>query len=222
LAASLLPYVNALPNGFTLDDNGLILQNEAVAGFDIVTFFSQDYWSGHDASTESGLYRPLTLTSFAAEYALFGQQSLPYHLTNLLLHLVVTLLAWRLLCRIAGDEVGLWGAAVFAVLPGHSEAVIAVAGRADLLAAAGSLAALCIWHREGGWKRWITGGACFALALLAKEQAVVVPGLLLALVWLRLQRDGRRFCWQPTAVSVLVLLVYLFLAVRSSRRGCRC
>lgn len=211
VVAALLPYVNALPNDFSLDDHGIILQNEAVAAIDLVAFFSQDYWAGYDANTESGLYRPLTLTSFAAEYALFGRQPLPYHVTNLLLHLVVTLLAWRLLCRIAGDAVGLWGAAAFAVLPGHSEAVIAVAGRADLLAAAGSLAALWIWHREGGWQRWITGGACFALALLAKEQAVVVPGLLLVLGWLRLRRDGGRLYWQPMAVSVLVLLVYLFV-----------
>ena len=148
--AAALPYLNALPNDFTLDDHGLIEQNEAVAAFDLVAFFSQDYWAGYDVHAESGLYRPLTLTTFAIERALFGLRPLPYHATNLLLHIGVTLLAWRLLRASAGDRVGLWAAALFAVLPGHSEAIVAVAGRADLLATAAALAALCIWNRPGG------------------------------------------------------------------------
>ena len=79
VVAALLPYLNALPNDFTLDDQGLILENEAVAAYDIASFFGQDYWAGYDAKAQSGLYRPLTLTSFAAEYAIFGRQPLPYH-----------------------------------------------------------------------------------------------------------------------------------------------
>ena len=67
--AALLPYLNALPNDFTLDDQGLILENEAVATFDIASFWGQDYWAGYDVDAQPGLYRPLTLTTFAAEYA---------------------------------------------------------------------------------------------------------------------------------------------------------
>ena len=211
VVAALLPYLNALPNDFTLDDQGLILENEAVAAFDITSFFGQDYWAGYDAKAKSGLYRPLTLTSFAAEYAIFGRQPLLYHLTGLLLHLAVTLLAWRLFRRLAGDGAALWGAAAFAVLPGHSEAVIAIAGRADLLTTAGSLAALLIWSGGGGWRRALAGGFCFGIALLSKEQAAVVPGLLLCLCWLQHRRAARRWCWTPFGVSGLVLAAYLLL-----------
>ena len=49
VVAALLPYLNALPNDFTLDDQGLILENEAVAAFDITSFFGQDYWAAYDA-----------------------------------------------------------------------------------------------------------------------------------------------------------------------------
>ena len=211
VVAALLPYLNALPNDFTLDDQGLILENEAVATFDIASFWGQDYWAGYDADAQSGLYRPLTLTTFAAEYALFGRRPLPYHLTNLLLHLVVTLLIWRLFRRLAGDGAALWGAAVFAVLPGHSEAVIAVAGRADLLTTAGSLAALLIWSGGGGWRRALAGGFCFGLALLTKEQAVVVPGLLLCVCWFQHRRYGECWRWTPFGAAGLVLSTYLLV-----------
>ncbi|MBT6143946.1 MAG: hypothetical protein HOH74_00875, partial [Gemmatimonadetes bacterium] len=115
LAAALLPYLNALPNDFSLDDHGLILQNEAVATFDVIAFLTQHYWAGSGFDATSGLYRPLTLATFAAEYALFGPQPLPYHATNLLLHLTATLLVWRLCRQITGDRAALWSAAVFAV-----------------------------------------------------------------------------------------------------------
>jgi tetratricopeptide (TPR) repeat protein len=211
LAASLLPYLNALPNEFTVDDFGLVVQNEAVATFDAVSFWSQDYWAGYDANARSGLYRPLTLTSFAAEYALFGLQPFPYHVTNLLLHLSVTLLAWRLFLRLVGAAPALWGAAVFAVLPGHSEAVIAVAGRADLLATAMILMALLVWTGGDGWRRVVSGAMCFGFGLLAKEQAALAPGLLLCVDWLWFRRHSRSWCWQPYAAAALMAAGYLWL-----------
>ena len=110
--------------------------------------------------------------------------------------------------RLAGDGAALWGAAGFAVLPGHSEAVIAIAGRADLLTTAGSLAALLIW--SGRWSPG-AGGFCFGIALLSKEQAAVVPGLLLCLCWLQHRCAARRWCWTPFGVSGLVLAAYLLL-----------
>lgn len=211
IVAALLPYLNALPNDFTLDDHGLILHNQAVVAFDLATLWGQDYWAGYDSSLRSGLYRPVTLTSFAAEFALFGWQPLGYHLNNLLLHLLVTLLSWSLFRRFAGASTALWGAAVFAVLPGHSEAVLAIVGRADLLATVGSLAALLVWTGADGWRRTLGGGCCFALALLSKEQAAVVPALLLCVGWLQHRRDGQGWRWPPLVASAAILAVYLGL-----------
>ena len=211
ILTAVVPYLNALPNDFTLDDHGLILSNASVASFDLATMWSGDYWAGYDTNARSGLYRPLTLTSFAVEYAVFGPSPLPYHLTNLLLHLAVTILAWRLFLRFTNDNAALWGAALFAVLPGHSEAVIAVAGRADLLATLASLVALWIWSGARTTGSTLTGALCFALGLLAKEQAIVVPALLLCIHWWQHQRQQRTWHWQPYGMSALVTLVYLLI-----------
>lgn len=208
-AAAALPYLNALPNAFTLDDYGLIVGNVHVAAFDLARMWGGDYWSGFQ-DLRSGLYRPLTLTTFALERALFGPSPQACHVANLLLHVAATLLMWRLFAPLAGAAVAAWGAAVFAVLPAHSEAVIAAAGRADLLAGVACLACLALWDSGGGGRRAATGAGLFALALLSKEQAVVVPGLLACLHLFRRAHGALpRWPWGTYGLAAGVLALYL-------------
>lgn len=210
-AAALLPYVGSLANGFVLDDNGLILLNDAVRSFDLGALWTRDYWFGYDADTASGLYRPVTLTTFAIEQALAGDRPWLYHGTNVLLHMGISLLAWALFRRVAGEVTAAAGALLFAVLPAHSEAVFAIAGRADLLSTAGLLASLLAWSAPGR-RRLAVGGLFFAAALLAKEQAVVLPGLLLALAWW--QHRTRQCPWPRAALLLSLGLLALYLAAR--------
>ena len=81
--AALLPYLNALANGFVLDDVGQILLNEAVGSFDLRSLFTSDYWAGFEGR-QSGLYRPLTSLSFSLEYRLWGETPALFHLTGLI------------------------------------------------------------------------------------------------------------------------------------------
>ena len=66
---SILVYANTLHHGFVLDDTAVIENNKFVkAGVkgipDILsTFYWQGYWDSN-----AGLYRPLSLISFAIEY----------------------------------------------------------------------------------------------------------------------------------------------------------
>ena len=168
-------YAAALRNGFALDDVFLVGSNPAIAtAANIPKLFLSPYW---DAPGESyGLYRPLTIASFAVDRAVMGSGPLGFHLTNVLLHAGVSALAWFALRR-AGTRYGtaLAGAGLFAVLPVHSEAVANVAGRAELLAA---LFVLSAWlaHRRGSR---VAAAALFFCALLSKESAILAPALFL-------------------------------------------
>lgn len=180
--AALVPYLSALGDGFAFDDAGLILRSESVRAFDLPVLLGADYWAGFD-DRHSGLYRPLTSLSFAVDYRLGGGTPVVFHATNLLLHAACALLALELFAGLVGRGAALAGALLFAVHPAHSEAVIAIAGRADLLSTLCLLAALerslAARRREG--RGWWWSAPLLATGMVCKEQAVVLPGLLLAL-----------------------------------------
>jgi tetratricopeptide (TPR) repeat protein len=189
LAAALLSllvvaaYANSLRNGFTGDDHVIIVQNKLITRLHALpTLFARDYWASSRNPNEAipppgtGLYRPVVLTTYALNYAVGGLSPVGYHAVNLLLHLLVTWLVYRLAWQLRlSPEGALAAAAIFAVHPLHTEAVTGIVGRAELLMAASVLGGLLL--AVHGF-RWLAFGA-FTLGLFAKEQAAVLPALLL-------------------------------------------
>tara|TARA_Y100001960_G_C14739503_1_gene862171 strand:+ start:424 stop:2169 length:1746 start_codon:yes stop_codon:yes gene_type:complete len=213
VAVAGLTYLNSLDNGFTLDDYGLVLQNKAVTTCDVVEFFVSDYWSGFE-DRRSGLYRPLTLLTFAIEYKFFGSTAFGYHLTNLILHVVVSLLVVIVFRGLVDAPTAILAGLFFAVHPIHTEAVSAIAGRADLLATLFVLSSVGV-SRHGydkSAKFWQPTALFFALALLSKESAVVLPALLFCRDWNR-RRVGWPWPWYEYAGMSAVLLVYIAIRV---------
>ena|ERR1035437_4578414 len=72
----------------------------------------------------NGTYVPLTLLSFAGEYHFFGLDPHACHGTNLVLHLICTLLVFHLLRRLKLDALyAAFGAVLFGIHPMHVESV---------------------------------------------------------------------------------------------------
>ncbi|KAL9702669.1 hypothetical protein quinque_006187 [Culex quinquefasciatus] len=68
-------------------------------------------------------YRPLCVLTFRWNYLLHGLEPAGYHLVNMLLHTVVSLMYFRM-CAMLLSEVSSFAAAMlFAVHPIHTEAV---------------------------------------------------------------------------------------------------
>jgi protein O-mannosyl-transferase len=195
--AGVLVYLDALPNGFALDDVSLVEHNPAVASLSRVPgLFLRPYWDV--AGEHYGLYRPLTIASFAINRAVTGPGAWGFHAVNVLLHAAVAALVWFALRR-AGSHYGtaLLGGLLFAVHPIHTEAVAGVAGRAELLAA---LFAIGAWiaHRRGGepgaraWRWRSLAGLSYLAALLSKEGAILAPVLFWADDAMRRRGAGER------------------------------
>jgi len=185
--------VASLRNGFTLDDHVIVEANPMVqspGGLDRI--LDTPYWSpllrsGIEDSQAFGLYRPLTIASLAIDRRVLGPSPLGHHATNVILHALCSLLTAALLGRLAGARVGVLGGLLFAVHPVHAEVVASVVGRSELLCTLLVLMALLGRHR-GREVRGSAGVAlstlalgCGFLALLAKENAVVLPALFLVL-----------------------------------------
>ena len=182
---ALAAYANSVGNGFAYDDEGIITQNPVVQSGDWHESLAGSWWP--DPVEGAGLYRPLTLFSFVAEWKAFGGTPLGFHVLNVVFHALVSLLAFLLLLELGSLPGALAGGVVFAIHPLHTEAVANVVGRAELYAAFFYLLACLLYWKGRAWKGVprlfrLTGlGLLYFLALCGKEIAVTLPGALLIL-----------------------------------------
>lgn len=218
-------FLPGLGNGFAYDDVAVVAADERVHSLSrIGEIFTTGYWRDDSLS----LYRPLTTLSFAIDWSLAPGSAAWFHLSNALLHAVVTALAVLLLAGFVPPAAALLGGLVFAVHPVHVEAVANVVGRAEMLAAVFSLGACILWIRESELPIWRTVRGVgvtmmFALALLSKESAVMLPALLLLLDFargaLRVREPSTYFRQNASELLALVVLLAAYLTLRGAVLG---
>jgi tetratricopeptide (TPR) repeat protein len=172
-----------------------------------------------------GFWIPLTWVSYMIDSQLYGMKPGGYHMTNILFHILNTLLVFTVFRKMTGD---LWRsgfiAAMFAVHPIHVESVAWVAERKDLLFAFFWL--LTMWSylhyvRQPGIKRYLPVFLFFSAGLMAKPMIVTLPFVLLLLDYWPLKRLKIQKFSQPEAINpeisisrlVLEKLPLLILAV---------
>jgi hypothetical protein len=175
-------YANSIPNGFAFDDRWIIERNPRVHGLDrIHRIWTGGYW-GEEKVTR--YYRPLTLTTYAANFSVHGLRPAGYHLVNVILHAFVSVLVLVLAVRIGLPRGGaLLAGLAFAAHPIHTEAVAGVVGRAELLAALAFIGGVLAWlrYRESGRTRYLLGLVLvYGAGLLCKEHVAVLPAVLVA------------------------------------------
>ena len=140
-------------------------------------------------------YTPLVEVSYAIEHRLAGLDPKVYHTTNLLLHLLTTLLLawavrelWGRRGRSAGESwgVGLLAALLFGLHPLHVESVAWVTERKDMLSGLFFVLSLGLYLHGKGRRAWWGAGSVVAmfLGVLSKQVAVMVPACLVLCDWL--------------------------------------
>ncbi|MGH9869117.1 MAG: tetratricopeptide repeat protein [Candidatus Polarisedimenticolia bacterium] len=189
--AAVVVSAGSLRHGFVFDDHMLVGGNAPVIRGEapITSAFTYRYWGAADEASPNELYRPVTIMSLGLNARCLGPGPLGMHAGNVALHaanaLLVLLLVGRLFHR---PRVALAAALLFAVHPVATEAVIPVAGRADLLAAffllVSCVLALAASRRRGPWTLIGGLGMAFAtfLAALSKEHAFIAPLLTIGLL----------------------------------------
>jgi Tfp pilus assembly protein PilF len=165
--------INGVASDFTLDDEGVIVKNPLVHHFSALwQSFGQPYWP---EATKAGQYRPLAIGSFALDWFLSGGSSHWMHAVNILWHVAMCVLVWRLLRDIMPTGGALVGALYFALQPVHVEAIANTVGRCDVMAATFVVAGV-LAHRRGHW----AAVPFYAAALASKEMGIVMLGLVAA------------------------------------------
>ena len=187
-----LVHIPTLFNPFFIDDYVYIETVKNIDARKLIDIFTTSTMGEEAAGvwwTPEGplpFYRPIGEMTFAIDYAIWGLRPFGYHLTNLLLHLLATVLVWRLARRLF--EMEGWAivvSGIFALHPIHNEAVAWISGRFDLLAAVCALASTLAFLRarqpNDEWKRWgALSVVWFVVGLGCKETALVIPAVLVA------------------------------------------
>jgi protein O-mannosyl-transferase len=219
---------NGLRNGFTYDDVYIVQKNGIVHTLDHWwRLFKFSYWPrlyGSDG------YRPITMLSFAVEWVVGHGAPWVFHATNVVLYAATTVAVFW----VASMLLPLWAAwlaaALFAVHPVHVEAVANVVGQAELSVALLLIVAVGIYLRQrlkSGERRLslpvaIAIAGCYAVALFAKEHAIVLPALLVG-IEMTVVHDDRSLRQRLVALRpmllVLTLIAVAYLGARDVVKG---
>ena len=102
---AILIYIPSFNADFTLDDVLIVEDNTFVKSLDqIPAIWTSHYWAGKVDATDTGLYRPLTLTTYNLQYALTGESPAAFHILNILLHALVCLMVMTMASKRARDR----------------------------------------------------------------------------------------------------------------------
>ncbi len=191
LLTGLLVYGTTLRSEFVWDDHEFILGNPAIRDWHMIPQYFTDIrtMSEPRLAGDFRVFRPLRNLSYLLDYQLAGLNAAWWHLHNILLHSLNSMLVYLVGIRLlrghpARVTAALAGSLFFLLHPVQTEAVAWIKGRDDLLATLFALTGALVLLRDA---RTVTRGCTMAagafhlVACLVKEQVVVVlPCLALA------------------------------------------
>ena len=163
-----------------LDDPAYVMENQHVLGGLTLTGLGWAF-----THVILGNWHPLTTLSLMLDATLFGNWAGGFHITNVLLHTLSTVLLFILLERTTG---AVWRSAMVAALfawhPLHVEPVVWISSRKDVLSTLFLLLTMLAYVRYAARARlgnYLLVLVLFVLGLMAKPMLVTLPFLLLLL-----------------------------------------
>lgn len=234
-AVTFIVFYNSLYNGFLLDDNEQILKNPWLEGFKhLTTIFSSDSYGFLEERLQAITYRPVVFAFYLVERSVFGLEPWGWHLFNVILHTINSVLAYLLLLLFAGvgrNGTGggpgayfpaFLGGVIFAVHPLKSEAAAWVGCAPELLYTLFCLGSFYLfasaWDRSksAALKASLQGASVllFFAALLSKETAIILPALLFTYVLVKGEGNSRIRRIKIKRIIPYIIAALFYLALR--------
>jgi hypothetical protein len=225
IAVALAASLSGLLNEFAQDDIGIIRDNARVhdpANWKAI--LTSPYWP---PPWHVELYRPLSSFLHALQYAVGGGSPLVFRITSYLLYAGASLAVLAMARVLLPRPYALGAALLFAAHPVHVEAVAPAVGQSELLVAlaAGLMTAWYVRCRRLGngsltARDWTAIAVLYLAASLAKEQGLLLPGMLLSAELFLLSWPGRRAATRLAAgYAALAILALGGVLVRRRGRG---
>ena len=226
-----LTYQDMLGYFFTAQDSTTLIDTGRVRSFrDVLRIFNEPLMNGTTLTKLSLFYRPIATLSYSLDYSIWGLNPFGYHLTDLILHILVSLAVFLLLLRLTeGKQAAAWlGAVIFTIHPILVESVPAIPRRHDSYCSAvpARLSAYFLSStapaQGAGAVYLLISLFCYLLALGAKEIAVIFPALIVG--YLVIFSPNRKSILARVGGALKSSLPYLvvtplFLGFQSSHRA---
>lgn len=171
----------------SIDDDVYVIKNSHIqSGITLDSF----YWAF--STTHAEFWHPLTWLSLMFDYQMYRLNAGGYHLTNVILHLLGSLLLFWLFNRMTGS---VWRSAFvagfFALHPLQVESVAWITHRKDVLSGFFWMLTLCfyVYYTEKPMiKRYLLVLGSFLCALMSKPMVVTLPIIMILLDYWPLRR----------------------------------
>lgn len=194
-------YIPAVRSGFIWDDPELITENPLIHAHNGLSLI---WWT-----TGNPDYFPLTSTSFWLEWRLWKNNPAGYHVTNVLLHALGSVLIWQVLKRLRIR--GAWFAAlIFAVHPVCVESVAWISEQKNTLSMVFYVLSLLLYLKFENHPRsvlYCLSVGAFLLALLSKTSVVMLPVVILLCVLWQRQRITRNDVLRSIPFFILSIIL---------------
>jgi len=202
-----------LKNEFTnWDDEFYVINNPLLRGPQWKRIFSEQVL---------GNYHPLTILSYAFNFAISGLDSFSYLLVNYLFHIVNSLLVFYFIWNISGKNkvIAAFVALVFGIHPMHVESVAWVAERKDVLYTFFFLLSLIqywIFLTNAKKKNLAFCFLFFVLSLLSKPAAIVLPFVLFLLDYWYGQSLKKNIVFKIPFFALSIIFGIITVSIQSS------
>lgn len=188
---SFVVYANSLYNGFVFDDESVVLGDQSLESVSNIPKYFTAQEGFHKVIAR--YYRPVVSTTYNIDFALWKLNPLGFHLTNILINVINSILLFVFLVKVlkrikpgkAEDDfpyIPLLGALIFAVHTVHTEAISWVSGRTDSLSFTFFIASFIYFlkytsERDISKKKisFLLTGLFYIISLLSKEMAITLP-----------------------------------------------
>lgn len=180
-------YANSLNNEFVFDDESVVQGDPSIMDISNIPKFFTGEMGFHKVI--GAYYRPVVSASYTIDYAIWKFNPWGFHFTNVLMHVINSLLFFALLRLMFAssqskfkDYAILIGALLFAVHPIHTEVAAWVSGRTDGLACTFFFAAFVYYlkySKDDKGLSFVLTLVMYALALFSKEMAITFPAVVI-------------------------------------------
>lgn len=227
-------FANTLGNGFVFDDKGQIVDNYWIHEIKYLPSILSSHSLAFIGDDQPAItYRPLVFVVYMIEYALFGLEPWGWHLVNILLHALNSVMVFLTVSYLfRGKNDGPSGAvnglpafaaaALFAVHPMNSEVAAWVGCVPELVYTFLGLSAFNLYalYRDRSCSFALFFSVLlYFIGLFAKETSLVLPGILFAYDYAR-DRDEPLFTGARIKRYLpYVLAAFLYIVIRVLSMG---